>query len=119
MSYIFDVEDQTVWSPALRVGQLFTITAEGLAGILGCRTGLVPVANDMSEVDLQLFEPFAHRVFDEYCATHNVVYRELLRGVLAPALVMLQRAGCFIPVTTPQHQEFIDTLDQYARSMPM
>ncbi|GAA0535041.1 hypothetical protein GCM10011581_48290 [Saccharopolyspora subtropica] len=118
MSYIFDVDDQTVWSPALRVGQLFTHTAENLARLLGCQTGLAPVANDMSDLDLQLFEPFAHKVFDEYCTTTNTIYRELLRSVLAPALVMLQRAGRTLPATTPQHQSFIDSLDQYARSMP-
>jgi hypothetical protein len=118
MSYIFDVGDETVWSPALRVGQTFAKTAECVASVIGYQTGLVAVANDMIEIDLPTFESFALRTFDEYCRSQNFVYRELIRGVLAPSLVMLQRAGLTVPAATEEQHTFIRELDQYARSMP-
>ncbi len=86
-----------------------------VAQLLGSWTG---EAAAMVEIDLEAFGPFVRKLFDEYCRTSNFVFRELTRGVLAPSLVMLQRAGRPIAAPTDEHRSFLDSLNQYAHSMP-
>jgi Family of unknown function (DUF6086) len=118
VSYIFDVGDETVWSPALRVGELFVGQLRLAAISVKQETGLKAVASDMYEIDIEEFELFVRKMFNEYSSSNNFIYRELLRGMLATSLVLLERAGVVIEPVTDDQRSFIGELDAYSRAMP-
>jgi hypothetical protein len=51
MSFVFDIDGQTVWSPALRTGQVFVAYAEALAAEQEAPTGFTCIADDMIAID--------------------------------------------------------------------
>ncbi|MFE3172440.1 DUF6086 family protein [Amycolatopsis sp. NPDC059090] len=99
MSYIFTtVDDEDVWSPALRVGRLFANMGVTLAHNFDLDisdAGLSPMAADFYYVDPAKLAVFVRTVLDSSVMTHQV-YRELARGFLGVCLVLLERSG--IPV---------------------
>ncbi|MBB1160167.1 MULTISPECIES: DUF6086 family protein [Amycolatopsis] len=95
MSYIFDVGDETVWSPALRVGRLFVSMAETLAVNfdIDLRTaGFTATASDFCSVDPPRLALFVRAMLDSSVLTHSE-YRELARGFLGICLAMLEWSG--------------------------
>ncbi|MEU5096953.1 DUF6086 family protein [Streptomyces sp. NPDC020996] len=93
MSYVFDVEDETVWSPSLRVGEWYVSLTESSARILGCPHGLHPIANDMYVINPEPFEIFTHSLHREYFSTGHPVLRAQIHGILLTSVVLLERAG--------------------------
>jgi hypothetical protein len=96
MSYIFDVGDSTVWSPALRIGSLFVAMAECLAGWAGVPTGLTAMASDFYEVDAEVFGAFVQTLAGNASAA-NEVFGALTHGFTATCLLILDRAGAPAP----------------------
>jgi Family of unknown function (DUF6086) len=96
MSYVFDVGDEGIWSPALRVGELFVATADSLATIVGVDTGLHAVASDYYDITAEKFFAFVLAVLRSPYLKHPV-FQELSRGFLATALVLLDRAAAPVP----------------------
>jgi hypothetical protein len=118
MGFIFDVGEDTVWSPALRVGQLYIAATRCVAVELNRPTGLVAVAEDMYQIDLAKFEVFVKDLFAAFSSTNHQVYRELVRGVLLPSLVLLERAGVSPDTTSDAESAIILQSQDLARSMP-
>ncbi|MEO3824717.1 DUF6086 family protein [Actinomadura sp. B10D3] len=114
MSYIFDIDDETVWSPALRVGKLYVNLAEALARTLEIPTGLEAVAEDMYDINTAVFSDFTRALM----STRHVIAQELLRGVLLTSLVMLQRGGVEITPDSEEQEAFWQALPEFARRMP-
>jgi Family of unknown function (DUF6086) len=92
MSYIFEWGDETVWSPALRVGKLYVTLADALAAELSIPHGLSAMASDYYEVDRDRFAAFIAALRDWSPAGHPVG-RALLGGFLTTSLVLLERMG--------------------------
>lgn len=92
MSYVFDVGESTVWSPALDIGKLYVHTAGQLADILELDTGMTMMANDYWLINPTLFSKFVESLLGSPILRHPVL-RELTRGFTATSLVLLQRSG--------------------------
>lgn len=115
MSYVFDVDDDTVWSPSLQVGELYVRFLRETAEQLGLPTGLTAVADDMYDIDVDAFEHLVRKLAEVYFASAHPVLRGLVDGVLAPSVVVLERAGRPLTAQSDEEQEFLDR----ARSLSM
>jgi hypothetical protein len=94
VSYIFDADGDTVWSPALDVGNAYVRCAQALGDVFGVPPGFDFISEDMVEIDLGEFEAFTNTLGSVAAeAGGQVVLQDLIDAVLAPSLVMLERAG--------------------------
>lgn len=118
MSYIFDIGDDTVWSPALRVGQAYVGFARELGTLLGIETGLDQVADDMVEIDAARFERFARALLDEYLRSSHPTYRVLSQGPLLVTLALLDRAGRTLEPKTEEERDLNRQAVEHAARMP-
>jgi hypothetical protein len=115
MSYIFDIDDVTVWSPALRVGKLYVSMAQDVAGLLETSTGMTAMASDYWELDLQDFDSFVRVMYGIYFSSEHPVFRNLIGAVLAPSIVLLERGGKPITPRSEEEREFLER----AHALPM
>jgi hypothetical protein len=94
MSFIFEIDGETVWSPALRVGQVFV----GCAQVLGESTNVLPGfsfnGEDMINIDRGQLLEFAEALaaISERPGSFRVL-TGLAEAVRVPCLVMLERVG--------------------------
>jgi len=103
MSYAFEVGDQTVWSPSLRVGDLFVRMHSDTCSVLGTATGLTAIASDMYEIDIEVFERATLAVFNEYSSSQNATFKAMLGATLGPAVNILNY--CQRPLTPRSNEE--------------
>ncbi|MEU4430593.1 DUF6086 family protein [Nocardia rhamnosiphila] len=116
MSYIFDIDDVTVWSPALRVGRLYVSMAQDVAGVLDVSTGMTAMASDYWEIELPEFEAFVRVMYKTFFSSDHPVFKDLIGAVLAPSIVLLERGGrSFLP-GSDEERKFIDRAHEL--SMP-
>ncbi|CAM4430648.1 DUF6086 domain-containing protein [Nocardia ninae] len=108
MSYVFDIDDETVWSPSLRVGDLYVRMLQDVGSVLGVPTGLSAISSDMWDIDIDAFENLVKTMYETYFSTGNSVLKVLIEGVLAPSIVLLERGGKEIHSRTGQEREFRD-----------
>lgn len=94
MSFVFEIDGETVWSPALRVGQAFVGCAQALGQVVGVSPGFSFNAEDMIELDALQLEAYTDALMQisRSPAPHRVL-EDLTDAVLVPCLVMLERAG--------------------------
>ncbi|KUJ66985.1 hypothetical protein ACZ90_31705 [Streptomyces albus subsp. albus] len=118
MSYIFDIDDETVWSPSLRVGRMFVELARCTSALWEIETGLIRNASDMYEINLDDFKAFTDRLLQEYFSTDHPIYRDQLRGVLMPSVVLLERGGIPVDYETPEQKRLLSHVSDYAKMMP-
>ncbi|MGI5223131.1 DUF6086 family protein [Nocardia sp. CA-290969] len=107
MSCIFEIGDQTVWSPALRVGNLYVRMAQSVAEVLGVPTGMSAMASDFWEIDIDVFEPFVHAMYGRYFSSSHEILKSLIGPILAPSIVMLKRGGRIISPKSLEERDFI------------
>ncbi|MEV4090649.1 DUF6086 family protein [Streptosporangium saharense] len=93
MSYLSEVGEETVWSPALRVGKACLSLLRSISELLGQPSGVVEISGDMCAIDVVAFETLTRRMFQEYFVSSHMVYREPMSGILAVSVVMLERSG--------------------------
>jgi hypothetical protein len=117
VSYVFDVGDETVWSPSLRTGRLFVGLTRYLAELTGRPTGLDTIADDMYEIEVEPFQSLVNAVYEDFRSTEHLVYRGQLRGWLLTSLVLLERAGGPLPALGDE-PELQEELAGYAKAMP-
>lgn len=98
MSYIFEIEEDTVWSPALRVGGIWSRCAETLGEAFECDPGFDFVASDTVEIDPEKFSSYVENLLDIRSRSRNIVLQTLIDGVLGPALIMLERIDRPVPL---------------------
>lgn len=108
MSYVFDVGDETVWSPSLQVGDLYVRFLRETAETLGIPTGLSAIASDMYDIDIDAFEHLVKKLAETYFASRHPVLRGLIEAVLAPSVVILDRADRPLVAASAEEREFID-----------
>lgn len=108
MSYVFEVGDETVWSPSLQVGDLYVRFLRETAETLGIPTGLTAIASDMYEIDIDVYEHLVKKLAETYFASRHPVLRGLIEAVLAPSVVILDRADRPLMAATAGEREFID-----------
>jgi hypothetical protein len=114
VSYIFEFQNDVIWSPALRVGRLFVGFADSLATTVPAPTGLSPMAADHYYVDDQQFRRFVEIVDLEYAIGHPIA-DGLLRGFRLTSLVLLERMG--IDVTPMADDDDLHAITELSTSM--
>jgi hypothetical protein len=117
MSYIFEVADEWVWSPANRVGQLYVGMAEAAAAVLRLPTGLTTDSGDIYEVDVLAFGAFAGAMLALRASSSHMYLHMLLDGVLPLSVAMLYRAGGSLTPATADESELLDRIR--AMDLPM
>ncbi|MDN3351355.1 DUF6086 family protein [Actinomadura sp. DC4] len=118
MSYIFDIGDETIWSPSLRTGRLYVGLTTCIADLEGRPSGLVANAEDMYALEPGEFRSLVEAVHANFFSTEHQVYRGQLRGWLMTSLVLLQRAHLDLPVANEPDEDLQQDLAVYAKSMP-
>ncbi|GAA4235471.1 hypothetical protein GCM10022254_42810 [Actinomadura meridiana] len=118
MSYVFDIEGETVWSPSLRTGAMYIALTEAAGRTLERPTGLIAVAEDMRDIDLSTFNDFAQALLEYYSTTKHMVAHEMLRGILLTSLVMLQRGGVELASKNAEEAKILSALPNFSLSMP-
>ena len=93
MSYVFDIDDITVWSPALRTGNIYAGFVKVIEEEFHQVAGFTAVASDMARIDGQVFTRFVNLLLETVGGPNaNRLLGWHLRTVLGPSIVMLQRA---------------------------
>ena len=115
MSYIFEVGDTTVWSPALQVGDLYVRMAKSLGDWARTDTGLSAMARDYYRIEV---DRFAHFVRDMLTgpASQHTLFQDMTEGFIAISLAMLDRAGA--PMADPEALALAGHVATAAASMP-
>ncbi|MCU1646870.1 MAG: hypothetical protein JWN03_7145 [Nocardia sp.] len=108
MSYVFEVGDETVWSPSLKVGDIYVRILKSVAEVLDRPAGLTGIASDMYEIDIDAFENLVKSMYETYFASTNTILKSMIGGVLAPSLVILERAGRKVSADSEEERHFLD-----------
>ncbi len=92
MSYVFDIDGETVWSPALLAGQVYVMFVSSLEQVLQVRAGFSAVADDMVEIDRDQFSAFVDRLMQFDTGGRHPILAETVAPIVAVSLVMLRRS---------------------------
>ncbi|CRK58254.1 hypothetical protein [Alloactinosynnema sp. L-07] len=117
MSYTFEVGRETVWDPALRIGQLYLSLADAAGERFGVPSGLTPRADGTCAVDVPVFRRFVEAMIEVHASTRHPVMHGLFRGVLLASLVMLERADGELVAKSEQEQALLVEAREFGRSM--
>lgn len=118
LSYIFDYDDRTVWSPALRVGKLYVVLASEIAEYLDVSSGFCENASDHYRIELEEFKRFVRAMYDLYFSSKHILQRSFLDGILAVSLGMLRRCGVEFAAIGEDQKEFMVRVDKAMKAMP-
>src|SRR5690348_16522687 len=118
MSYIFEIGDETVWSPSLRTGRLYAELTHCIADLEGLPSGLIANAEDMYALEPETFRSLVGAVYASFVSTDHHVYRGQLHGWLLTSLVLLQRSHLDLPTALEPDEDLRQDLAAYAESMP-
>jgi hypothetical protein len=116
MSFIFDVGDQTVWSPALRVGELYVRFMNELGEVFETSNGLNAMAADYYYIEPDAFQAFVNGVFVDNFRNTHAIGRAMIESVLAPSAVILDRIDRPLVARTEEESVFLSKAR--ALSMP-
>jgi len=117
VSFVFDVHDETVWSPSSRVGRLYVDTAETLSRFGAVPSGLVAIASDMYELDPITFPSFVRTLLDEQSIAHPI-YTVLIEGFVLTSGVMMERGGIGDDAVAAVFARFPTRSTEIGRAMP-
>ncbi|WHM36532.1 DUF6086 family protein [Streptomyces sp. BPTC-684] len=117
MSYIFDVRETTVWSPANQVGKLYVGMLNAAADVLRLPSGLGDDLGDMYEIDPARFGSLVHEMLSTRAASDHQYLWMLLDGILPISIAMLERGG--VPVVARGEMEEKYLAMVHAMKLPM
>jgi hypothetical protein len=119
MSYVFDVDDEVVWSPSLTIGKLFITMVDAMTEGLDWgdqATGFTMMANDYYYVDPQALGVFVRGLLSS-SVVYNPTYKELARGFIVACLVLLDRGGVDLAPLEESQQDLFDAKAVMSRTM--
>ncbi|SDI09232.1 hypothetical protein SAMN05192558_101664 [Actinokineospora alba] len=117
MSYFFEVAGNTVWNPSLRSAQWYLPAAQNAADLMRVPSGLTPGQDDTCAVDVPIFQRFTEGLLKEWGSTRHPVAHALMRGVLLPSVVMLERAGVTLTPGSDREAAILAEADAFSRAM--
>lgn len=118
MSYVFEIEDEIVWSPALGVGTIYVAFVQSLEHVTGSQAGFEIVANDMVSIDKEMLRDFVSGLLASIEQSRgNTIYRAELETIIGLSLVILERAGVEMP-DGDAALEFVGIARRFAPRMP-
>lgn len=106
-----------VWNPASRVGVFYADQLEAAARFADLESGLSSLEADSFVIDPATFGALINQLIGIYGSSNHTVLRHQLRAVLAPALVMLSRAG--ISFDMPDDETLRDDVARLVAAMPV
>jgi hypothetical protein len=118
LSYIFELDGETTWSPALRTGRAYVTLANSLADIFEINSGLAAIADDMYDIDKTQFQNFTKHTLDEYISATNLIYRSYIQGVLLTSLALLSNIKVEINEFIGVNEDLISLVQEYSKLMP-
>ena len=110
MSYTFDMDDVTVWSPANQVGALYVGMLQTVADEMRTRTGLTTDSGDWFQVDRAAYTGLVEKMLAAYAASSHFEFRLLLGSLLAVSIPLLDRAGVVLTARTAEEEAAISQL---------
>ena len=107
MSQYFDVGEQTLWNPSNGPGTLFVDMVKALEPLAGLPSGIGvgrwgPGDPDCHGIDLVAFTSFTDALVRRYRGSNHLILRSLMEGVIATAIVLVERGGGSVPALTEQ-----------------
>jgi hypothetical protein len=118
MSYSFDINGHSVWTPALRVGTIYVGYVRAVSDAYQVKSGLETIANDTADIAPEVFGPFIELLTGGLTDTNHSLLREQLQVVVLPGIVMLERGGFVIPDERLEAAGLVRIASDVARSMP-
>ena len=116
VSYLFQIEGETVWWPALAVGTAYVGAIQGLALGLRIDSGLDQLGGEMVRIEARQFATFVQELIDRVDSqTASAALHDLMVAVIPPAAVMLERVGRSPRMSA---QIWADKLDELRAEMP-
>jgi len=104
LSYIFDLDDEEVWSPANRVAELYLGMIRTVATVLDRPTGLTAKpSGDWYDIDRAAFTELVTAMVREFAASHHWQFRIMVGSLLAVSIGICDRAG--IPIEARDERE--------------
>jgi hypothetical protein len=92
VSFIFDVNNEDIWSPANQVARLYLDAVDAASRYVDQPTGLTDVSGDWYTIEPEAFRDFVGAMLHAYVECGRGDVRALLRGPLAVSLDLLRRA---------------------------
>ena len=94
MSYVFEVNDDTIWSPSMIAGGFFISQVRQLERILSLPSGLTESMSDTIQVDVECLSAFLRKL-SASGLIDNTSVNALARGTVVHLIALLQcAAGC-------------------------
>ncbi|MFG2042874.1 DUF6086 family protein [Dactylosporangium sp. NPDC048998] len=93
MSFVFDIGDETVWSPGNLVAELYLGTVDTLTRLLDQPSGLTDLAGTWFTIEPDTYRNFVAELLRVYTDSGHWEFRCLLRGPLIVSIGILHRAG--------------------------
>ncbi|MEU8814726.1 DUF6086 family protein [Actinoplanes sp. NPDC048796] len=117
MTYIFEFEHQTIWSPANRVAALYLDMLEATADMLKKPTGLTESmgSGDSYAIDPVAFPEFVAAMLRYFVDHRHPQMRLLLGSVPAVSIGVLDRAEIVIEPRDEGEREALDELRAFMR----
>jgi hypothetical protein len=107
VSYSFEVGDDMVWDPALRVGKLFLGQVQAAAPVLGLPSGLAPQRDGTCQVDPAVYAAFVAELQVTHLRSRHPEMLQLTKGLLIVAVGLLLRVGLKPPAGSDEAWEEI------------
>ncbi|MGX1508298.1 UNVERIFIED_CONTAM: hypothetical protein RKD43_006923 [Streptomyces graminofaciens] len=114
MSQYFQTGDQVLWNPSTGVARVFLRTAEALSLEAAIPSGIGPMLDDESQIDIPNFEVFVNALVLRYQQSRHPILRSLLEGFIATALVLVERGGGDLP---DREEPLAELCQRHARAM--
>lgn len=94
MSQDFEINERTLWNPSNGPGLLFVRMAAALEPVAELPSGIGPGRwADCHEIDLPALTAFTDALVRIYRSSNHVIFRSLMEGFIATAIVLVQRGG--------------------------
>ena len=97
MSMVFESNGQEIWSPSLRVGNLFLKQVEALEQLLDMKSGMESFLADTVEIDAALFNSFVIKALETLETTNNPPLFALLEGCIKIAIALNEKITGQVP----------------------
>lgn len=107
MSYIFQIEGETVWNPGLRVGQLYVAVLEAVAGVLEKPSGLGPDLGELYEIEVPELAALVRKMLAWRTVSSHGQLWSLLDGVLPISIAVLERGGVSVTGQNERQREYL------------
>jgi hypothetical protein len=107
MTYSFDVDDDTVWSPYNQLGELYVGMLGAVANVLKLPTGLETDGGEFYDIDLPAFGILVGGMLVLRAGSDHLYLKMLLDGILPLSVAMLYSGGGALTPATSRERDLL------------